>query len=122
MMTRKFTEDHEWISIDGNIATVGITSFAQSKLGDVVYVELPQIGRAVKKGEALAIVESVKAASDVFSPLSGEVVAVNESIVTDPAQVNADPENTAWMFKVRIANRGELDSLMDEAAYRQHIV
>ena len=120
-MTRKFTEDHEWISIDGNIATVGITSFAQSKLGDLVYVELPQIGRAVKKGEALAIVESVKAASDVFSPLSGEVVAVNESIVTDPAQVNADPENTAWMFKVRIANRGELDSLMDEAAYRQHI-
>lgn len=120
-MTRKFTEDHEWLSIDGDVATVGITSFAQSQLGDLVFVELPQVGRAVKKGEAIAIVESVKAASEVYSPLSGEVVAVNESIVADPAQVSADPEQTAWMFKVRIGDRSELDALMDEAAYRKHI-
>jgi glycine cleavage system H protein len=120
-MTRKFTEDHEWLSIDGDVATVGITSYAQSQLGDLVFVELPQTGRAVKKGETIAVVESVKAASDVYSPLSGEVVETNESVVADPALVTADPEKAAWLFKIRIADRAELDSLMDEAAYRQRI-
>jgi glycine cleavage system H protein len=119
-MTRKFTEDHEWISIEGDIASVGITDHAQSQLGDLVFVELPKIGRSVKKGEAAAVVESVKAASDVYAPLSGEVVEINEDVVAEPGLVNADADAT-WMFKVRMANRAELDSLMDEAAYRQHI-
>ena len=121
-MTRKFTADHEWLSIEGDVATVGITDYAQSQLGDLVYVELPKTGRSVKKGEAVAVVESVKAASDVYSPLSGEVIEVNESIVADPALVNSDAERTAWMFKIRVAAPAELDSLMDEEAYRQHTV
>ena len=120
-MDRKFTPDHEWVSIDGDIATVGITDYAQSQLGDLVFVELPKTGRAIKKGEAVAVVESVKAASDVYSPLTGEVVAVNEGIVADPALVNSDPEQAAWMFKVRLADRAEVEALMDEAAYRQQI-
>ncbi len=119
-MTRKFTEDHEWLSIEDDFATVGITNYAQSQLGDLVFVELPKIGRSVKKGEAVAVVESVKAASDVYSPLTGEVVEINESVVAEPALVNADADGS-WMFKIRITNRGEIDSLMDEAAYRQHI-
>lgn len=120
-MTCKFTEDHEWLSIEGDVATVGITSYAQSQLGDLVFVELPKTGRSVKKGEAVAVVELVKVASDVYSPLTGEVVESNESVVADPALVNSDPEQGAWMFKIRIADRAELGSLMDEAAYRQHI-
>jgi glycine cleavage system H protein len=120
-MDRKFTPDHEWVSIDGDIATVGITDYAQSQLGDLVFVELPKTGRAIRKGEAVAVVESVKAASDVYSPLTGEVVAVNEGIVADPALVNSDPEQSAWMFKVRLTDRAEVEALMDEAAYRQQI-
>lgn len=120
-MIRKFTEDHEWLSIDGDIATVGITSYAQSQLGDLVYVELPKIGRTVARGEAIAIVESVKAASDVYSPVSGEVIEVNDGLVADPALVNSDPEQAAWMFKLRLADHAELDSLMDEAVYRERI-
>ena len=120
-MDRKFTKDHEWLSIEGDIATVGITDHAQTQLGDLVFVELPKVGRAVKKGEAVAIVESVKAASDVYSPLSGEIVEVNELIVSEPALVNSGAEKAAWFFKLRISDRSELDGLMDEAAYRQLI-
>lgn len=120
-MDRKFTEDHEWLSVDGDVATVGITQHAQSQLGDLVFVELPQVGRSVSKSEAVAVVESVKAASDVYSPLTGEVVAVNDAVVADPALVNTDPENGAWLFKVRMASPSELDSMMDEAGYQQLI-
>jgi glycine cleavage system H protein len=120
-MTRKFTQEHEWLSIDGDVATVGITNYAQSQLGDLVFVELPQVGRRANKSEAVAVVESVKAASDVYAPLTGEVVAVNEAVVAEPALVNTNAESTAWLFKLRISNRSELEDLMDEAEYRQHI-
>jgi glycine cleavage system H protein len=120
-MERKFTEDHEWLTVDGGVATVGITDHAQSQLGDLVFVELPQVGRSIRKGEAVAVVESVKAASDVYSPLTGEVIAINEAVVADPALVNAEPEKQAWLFKIRIASPSELEGLMDEAEYRQHI-
>jgi glycine cleavage system H protein len=120
-MNRKFTEDHEWLSVEGDVATVGITDYAQEQLGDLVFVELPKLGRSVLKSEAVAVVESVKAASDVYSPLTGEVVAVNDAVVAEPALVNSDAEKQAWLFKIRIASPAELDSLMDETAYRKHI-
>lgn len=118
-MTRKFTEDHEWLDIDGDVATIGITAYAQSQLGDLVHIELPKVGRTVAKGEVVAVVELVKAASEVYSPVSGEVIETNDGIVADPAMVNSDPEQAAWMFKLRLTNRAEVNSLMDEAAYRQ---
>ena len=120
-MERKFTPDHEWLSIEGDVATVGITDHAQSQLGDLVFVELPQLGRTVRKSEAIAVVESVKAASDVYAPVSGEILEVNQPVVDQPALVNSDPEQGAWLFKIRIASPVELEGLMDEAAYRQHI-
>jgi glycine cleavage system H protein len=119
-MTTLFTPDHEWLQIDGDVATIGITDYAQSQLGDVVFVELPKVGRTLKKAEAAAVVESVKAASDVYAPISGEVVAVNEAITAEPALVNSDAAGKAWFFKVRIADKGELGGLMDEAAYQAH--
>ncbi len=119
-MTTLFTSDHEWLQIDGDVATVGITDYAQAQLGDVVFVELPKLGRTLKKAEAAAVVESVKAASDVYAPISGEVVAVNEAIVGEPALVNSDAAGKAWFFKVKIADKSELGSLMDEAAYKAH--
>lgn len=119
-MPTKFTADHEWLRVEGDIATVGITTYAQEQLGDVVFVELPKPGRQVKKAEAAAVVESVKAASDVYSPLSGEIIAVNDALIDDPALVNSDPMNGAWFFKIRLADRAELDGLMDEAAYQTH--
>ncbi len=119
-MTTLFTDDHEWLQIDGDIATVGITDFAQTQLGDVVFVELPKLGRALKKAEPAATVESVKAASDVYAPITGEVVAVNDAVVADPSLVNSDPGKDAWFFKLKIANKGELSGLMDEAAYKAH--
>lgn len=119
-MTTLFTDDHEWLQIDGDIATVGITDFAQTQLGDVVFVELPKVGRSLKKAEPAATVESVKAASDVYAPITGEVVAVNEAVVADPALVNSDPGKAAWFFKLKIADKGELTGLMDEAAYKAH--
>jgi glycine cleavage system H protein len=119
-MTRLYTADHEWLSIDGDIATVGITDYAQSQLGDVVFVDLPKPGRQLKKAEAAAVVESVKAASDVYAPLTGEVVEANAALVDDPSLVNSDPAGAAWFFRLRIADRGELDGLMDEAAYKAH--
>ncbi|HLG84308.1 MAG TPA: glycine cleavage system protein GcvH [Bradyrhizobium sp.] len=118
--TTLFTADHEWLRIEGDVATVGITDYAQSQLGDVVFVELPKIGRTLKKAEAAAVVESVKAASDVYAPISGEVLAVNDEVVAEPALVNSDAAGKAWFFKIRIADRSELGGLMDEAAYKAH--
>jgi glycine cleavage system H protein len=117
MSTIKFTEEHEWIRLEGDVGTIGITDFAQSQLGDVVFVELPAVGRKVTKGGDAAVVESVKAASEVFSPVTGEVVEINQAIVDEPAKVNTDPMGEAWFFKVRLADPSELDGLMDEAGY-----
>ena len=119
-MTTLYTSDHEWLRIEGDTATIGITDFAQAQLGDVVFVELPKVGRALKKAEAAAVVESVKAASDVYAPISGEVVEVNQAIVDEPALVNSEAGGKAWFFKLRIADKGELGGLMDEAAYKAH--
>ena len=119
-MTTLFTTDHEWLRIEGDVATVGITDYAQSQLGDVVFVELPKVGRSLKRAEAAAVVESVKAASDVYAPITGEVLEVNEALTAEPALVNSDAAGNAWFFKVKIADKGELGGLMDEAAYRAH--
>ncbi|MDB5504931.1 MAG: glycine cleavage system protein [Tardiphaga sp.] len=119
-MTTLFTEDHEWLDIDGDVVTVGITDYAQSQLGDVVFVELPKVGRALKKAEAAAVVESVKAASDVYAPITGEVVEINEALAAEPALVNSDAESKAWFFKIKIADKSELDGLMDAEAYKTH--
>ncbi|HTB04732.1 MAG TPA: glycine cleavage system protein GcvH [Bradyrhizobium sp.] len=119
-MTTLFTPDHEWLRIEGDTATIGVTDYAQSQLGDVVFVELPKTGRSLKKGEAAAVVESVKAASDVYAPISGEVLEVNEAVVGEPALINSDAAGKAWFFKMRIADKSELDGLMDEAAYAKH--
>ena len=120
MTTLLYTSDHEWLNIEGDVATVGITDYAQQQLGDVVFVELPKVGRTLKKAEAAAVVESVKAASDVYAPISGEVVEINEAITAEPALVNSDAAGKAWFFKVKIADKSELGGLMDEAAYKAH--
>jgi glycine cleavage system H protein len=113
-----FSEDHEWVSIgDDGIATIGITNHAQEALGDIVFVELPEIGRAVSKTEAVAVVESVKAASDVYAPLAGTVVEVNQAIVDDPALINAQAESGAWFFKLRLDDAGSVSELLDRAGY-----
>ena len=117
MAIERFTKDHEWIRVDGGVGTVGITVYAQGQLGDVVFVDVPEAGRKAKQGEAVAVVESVKAASDVLSPVSGEVVESNADLAGQPALVNEDAEGKAWFFKIRIANVAELDVLMDRAAY-----
>ena len=121
MATERFTKDHEWIRLDGGIATVGITDHAQMQLGDVVFVELPEVGRKASGGDAVAVVESVKAASDVFSPIAGEVTEVNGDLTGQPALVNEDAEGKAWFFKIRIANVADLDTLMDRAAYEAFV-
>jgi glycine cleavage system H protein len=121
MATERFTKDHEWIRVDGGIATVGITDHAQTQLGDVVFVELPEAGRKAAAGEAVAVVESVKAASDVFSPISGEVVEVNGGLADQPALVNEDAEGKAWFFKLKVADAAELDKLMDRSAYEAFV-
>jgi glycine cleavage system H protein len=120
-MARRYSKDHEWIEVSGGIATVGITNHAQEQLGDVVFVDLPAVGRLVKKGDAAAVVESVKAASDVYSPLSGEVVEVNAALPGDPAKINQDAEGTAWFMKIRVANEADLADLMDEAGYKAFV-
>src|SRR5579871_1737108 len=120
-MTTLYTADHEWLRIEGDVATIGVTDYAQSQLGDVVFVELPKVGRALKKAEAAAVVESVKAASDVYAPISGEVLEINDELATEPALVNSDAAGKAWFFKLRIADRNELGGMMDEAAYQKHI-
>jgi glycine cleavage system H protein len=117
MNAPRFTKDHEWVRLDGDLAVVGITDFAQSQLGDVVYVELPEVGRRLEQGKPAAVVESVKAASDVFTPVSGEVAEVNDALAADPARVNADPMGAGWFLKMRLADPTELDALMDEEAY-----
>jgi glycine cleavage system H protein len=119
-MTVLYTTDHEWLRIEGDVATIGITNYAQEQLGDVVFVELPKIGRTLKKAEAAAIVESVKAASDVYAPISGQILEVNEAITAEPALVNSDAAGKAWFFKMKIADKSELGGLMDEAAYQAH--
>ena len=116
-MTTKYSKDHEWISVDGDVGTVGITDHAQHALGDVVFVEVPDVGRKVIAHEAVAVVESVKAASDIFAPVAGEIVAVNGAIVKNSALVNEAAESTAWFYKIKLANPRELDGLMDKAAY-----
>ena len=121
MSTFRFTRDHEWVRLDGDLAIVGITDYAQSQLGDVVYVELPEIGRRVEKGKEAAVVESVKAASEVYAPVSGEVAEINEALTADPAKVNADPMGEGWFLKLRLDDPKELDSLMDEEGYKRFI-
>ncbi len=121
MTATRFTKDHEWVRQEGDIAVIGITDYAQSQLGDVVYVELPEIGRQVAQGKEAAVVESAKAASEVYAPVSGEVVAVNDEIAADPAKVNADAEGAGWFIKLRIADPKELDGLMDAAAYQAFV-
>ena len=116
-----FSKDHEWISIDGDIATVGITAYAANQLGDIVFVELPAVGKVVKKGDGLAVVESVKAASDVYSPLSGEVVEINNAISEAPESVNQSPEGDGWFAKLRLATPGEAGDLMDRAGYEHFL-
>lgn len=121
MATIKFTKEHEWISVDGDVATIGITAHAAEQLGDVVFVEVPDVGRTVAAGEACAVVESVKAASDVYAPVSGEVVETNGDLAGEPAKVNEGPEDAGWFFKLKLANPTELDGLMDRAAYDQFV-
>ena len=117
MAIEKFSKDHEWVRVDGDIATIGITSHAQEQLGDVVFVEVPEVGRKVSAGEAVAVVESVKAASDVYAPVSGEVTEANADLAGNSGLVNEDAEGKAWFFKLRLSNTSELDGLMDRAAY-----
>jgi glycine cleavage system H protein len=121
MSLLRYTTEHEWVRAEGDIAVVGITDYAQSQLGDVVYVELPEIGRNVEKGKETAVVESVKAASEVYAPVSGEVAEVNEALAADPAKVNADPLGEGWFLKLRLDDPKELDDLMDEDAYRRFV-
>jgi glycine cleavage system H protein len=117
----RFTKDHEWVEESGGVATVGVTAYAAEQLGDVVFVELPDVGKTVKAGDPLAVVESVKAASDVYAPISGEVVEVNAALPGAPETVNAEPEKDGWFAKLKLSNPAELDALMDRAAYEQFL-
>ncbi len=120
-MSLYFTKEHEWIRVDGDLATVGISDHAQSALGDIVFAEVPEAGRSVAKGDEAAVVESVKAASDVYAPVSGEVVEGNVALTDDPELINRDPEGEGWFFKLKLSDPTELDGLMDEAAYREWV-
>ena len=120
-MTTRYTKDHEWIRLDGDVATVGITEHAQSALGDIVYVELPEIGRKVEKGGEAAVVELVKAASDVYAPVSGEVVAVNEALDGAPATINEDAEGKGWFFRLKLSTPAQLDALMSAEQYKEYL-
>jgi glycine cleavage system H protein len=119
--TLRFTREHEWIRLDGDLATVGITDYAQQQLGDVVYIELPEIGRHIDQGAEAAVVESVKAASEIYAPVAGAVAAVNETLAGEPARVNADPMGEGWFLKLRLDDPAELDALMDEEGYRHFV-
>lgn len=121
MTETRYTKDHEWVRVDGGIATVGITAYAAEQLGDVVFVELPPVGKAVTKGGEAAVVESVKAASEVYAPISGEVVEVNAALEGEPATVNADATGAGWFLKLKVKNAGELGELMTEAQYRDYV-
>jgi len=120
-MTVYFTREHEWVRVDGDTATVGISDHAQEQLGDIVFAEVPETGKRLSKGQEAAVVESVKAASDVYSPVSGEVIEGNSKVADDPSIVNSDPEGDGWFFKLKLDNPGEVDGLMDESAYRDWI-
>lgn len=120
-MSLYFTKEHEWIRVEGDTATIGISNHAQEQLGDIVFAEVPDAGRRLSKGQDAAVVESVKAASDVYAPVSGEVVEGNQAVADDPALINNDPEGEGWFFKLKLDNPGELEGLMDEGAYREWI-
>ena len=120
-MTLYFTKDHEWVAVEGDTGTVGVTDYAQGQLGDVVFVEVPAAGTTVTKGTAAAVVESVKAASDVYSPVSGAVTEANAALTDDPSLVNTDPEGRGWFFKLTLSDAGELAGLMDETAYKTFV-
>ena len=119
MGEKKFSKQHEWTSIDGEVATIGITKYASEMLGDVVFVELPEKGKNIEKDGQAGVVESTKAASDIYSPLAGEIVETNQSLVDDPAAVNKDPEGNAWFFKIKVKNKSDLDTLMNKADYEK---
>jgi glycine cleavage system H protein len=119
MATTYFTEDHEWISVENGVATIGITDYAQEQLGDIVFVELPQKGRALSKGEAAVVVESVKAASDVYAPIDGEIADVNDKLSSEPALVNSAATGDGWLWKMKLSDESQLSGLMDEAAYKK---
>ena len=121
MATIYYTEDHEWLSVEGGVATVGITDYAQEQLGDLVFVELPETGRTLAKGDAAVVVESVKAASDVYAPVDGEVTEVNEALTADPALVNSAAQGAGWLWKQTVSDESQLEALMDEAGYKAHI-
>ena len=121
MATVKFTKDHEWIRAEGPTGVVGISDFAQAQLGDLVFVELPEVGKKLTQGDEAAVIESVKAAGEVYAPVGGEVTAVNEALGDDPAKINADAEGEGWIFKMSIGDDGELDGLMDKAAYAKFV-
>ena len=116
-----FTKEHEWIRVEGDTATVGISDHAQEALGDIVFAEVPEAGRQLSKGQEAAVVESVKAASDVYAPVSGEVTEGNQAVADDPSVINSDPEGAGWFFKLKLADHGELDGLMEEGAYREWV-
>ncbi len=120
-MTIKYTKDHEWVRVEGDIGTIGVSEHAQNQLGDVVFVELPDVGRQLAQGKEAAVVESVKAASEVFAPVSGEVIEVNHDLENEPARVNSGAETEGWFFKLRLSNPAELNALMDEAAYKAYV-
>ena len=116
-----YTEDHEWLAVDGTVATIGITDYAQEQLGDIVFVELPEIGKQLAKGDTAVVVESVKAASDVYAPIDGEITEANEALASDPALVNSAPASDGWLWKMKLSDESQLAGLMDEAAYKAHI-
>jgi glycine cleavage system H protein len=120
-MSLYFTKEHEWVRVEGDVATVGISDHAQEALGDIVFAEAPQAGRVLAKGDDAAVVESVKAASDVYAPVGGEVVEGNAALADDPSLINRDPEGDGWFFKLKLSDPSELDGLMDEAAYREWV-
>ena len=117
----KISEDHDWVSIDGDVATVGITDYAQNALGDVVFVELPEVGASFAKGDEVAVVESVKAASEIYAPVSGEITEVNSGLEDAPDKINQSPLDDGWLFRIKVSNAGELDELMDEEAYETFV-
>lgn len=120
-MSRYFSEDHEWIEVEGDLGTVGITDYAQGQLGDITFVELPEVGGAVAKGDSVSVVDSVKAASDVYTPVTGTIAEVNEALADEPELVNTDAEVGGWLFRVTLSDASELDALMDETAYKAYV-
>ena len=120
-MPRKFTTDHEWLDIENDVATVGVTQYAQAQLGDIVFIELPSLARVVSKGEPIALVESVKAASEIYAPVNGVIVSINESLQESPEKINVEPEGLAWIFRMQMFDPSDIDSLLDKEAYDQLI-